>query len=67
MVMALRYPLHHLIVIVFMALLLALAFYAPPMVVLVIPALMSLLGVHYLLMLAPELVPEESEALQVVG
>jgi uncharacterized membrane protein YesL len=66
-VMALRYPLHHFVAAIFIALLLALAFYAPPMVVLVIPALVSLLGVHYLLLLAPELVPEDSDALHVVG
>lgn len=66
-VMALRYPLHNFVATVFMALLLALALYAPPMIVLVIPALVSLLGVHSLLLLAPELVPEDSDALHVVG
>lgn len=66
-VMALRYPFHHFVAAAFMGLLLGLAVYAPPMVVLVIPALVSLLGVHYLLLLAPELVPEDSDALGVVG
>ena len=66
-VLALRYPIHNFVATIFVGLLLALAFYAPPMVVLVIPAFVSLLGIHYLLILAPELVPEDSDALQVVG
>jgi uncharacterized membrane protein YesL len=66
-VIALRYPIHNFIATIFMGLLFALAVYAPPMVVLVIPALVALLGVHNLLLLAPELVPEDSDALGIVG
>lgn len=66
-VVALRFPVHNFIAAFFLLLLGALAWYAPPLVVLVIPALVALLGLHNLYLVAEELVPKDVEALRIVG
>jgi uncharacterized membrane protein YesL len=51
----------------YIALLLAIAWALPPLLVLLIPVHVALLGLHSLYLLAPELVPEDAEALNIVG
>ena len=64
---ALRYPFHNLISTLFIGALFALGIYFPPLYVLVIPPLVALLALHNTYLLAPELVPEDSEALSIVS
>jgi uncharacterized membrane protein YesL len=67
LVLVLRYPTHAFISALFVGLLLLLAYFMPPLLVLVVPPLVAMLSLHYLFQIVPELVPDESEALQIVG
>ncbi len=67
-ILAMRYPVHNLIMTLFGGFLLWLTvFYAPPLIALATPALLALLGLHNLYLLAPELAPDDIEVLHVVG
>lgn len=63
----LRYPIHSLLAAFVLTLLLVACFVVPPLVVLAAPTLVALLGLHTLIVVAPELVPDESDALNIVG
>jgi hypothetical protein len=66
-IIALRFPFASFINSLFLALLLLASWYLPPLFVLVLPPIVALLGLHSLYLLVPELVPEDSQALSVVG
>jgi uncharacterized membrane protein YesL len=65
-VMALRFPGNSIVVSASLALLALASFVIPPLVILATPALIALLGFHNLVLVAPELAPDESEALDIV-
>jgi uncharacterized membrane protein YesL len=66
-IMALRFSTQTLVNTLFVAGLLGLSFYLPFIAVLALPAVAALVGVHTLYLIAPELVPEDSEALALVS
>jgi uncharacterized membrane protein YesL len=66
-IMALRFSTQTLINTLFVAGLLGLSFYLPFIAVLALPPIVALLGIHSLYAVAPELVPDDSEALAVVS
>ncbi|HET9495571.1 MAG TPA: hypothetical protein VFR15_15165, partial [Chloroflexia bacterium] len=67
LLLTLRYPGHTIANSVVGGVFLLVAMYAPPLLGLILPALVALLGLHSLYMLAPELVPDDADMLRVVG
>lgn len=66
-IISLRFSTQTIINTIFVAGLLGLSFYLPFIAVLALPAIVALLGVHSLYAVAPELAPEDSNALAVVS
>jgi uncharacterized membrane protein YesL len=67
LILSLRYPANTITTSIVAGVILLGAMYAPPLIGLVLPALIALLGLHNLYLLAPELVPDDIEVLRVVS
>jgi len=67
LILSLRFPANTITTSIIAGVLLLGAIYVPPLIGLVIPALVALLGLHNLYLLAPELVPDDIEVLRVVS
>ncbi len=65
--LALRYPLRNAISTLFIALMVLISIYLPPLIVLVLPAMISLLGFHNLYALDTDLVEDDNLAYNVVN
>lgn len=66
LLLALRYPVHNLISTLFAGVLVLASVYLPPLLLLIVPAILASLALRNLYLLAPEVAPEDMDTLRLV-